>query len=100
MAPGIEVTFAEVLLVIAGVVLLATVPLLLGPVMVGAAIGRLLPGASARTGADVSLRAGLAALIIFSAIGAVLEVGLPYSLNFHGFSDAWHLALHPVGWIS
>ena len=75
----------------------------LGPVIVGAALGRLTAGVGAGTGAGIGLRvglAGLAALVLFVALGAALGVGLPWSVNFHGVDDAWRVVTHPFGWIT
>ena len=103
MAPDVEIGLAEVLLVIAGVILLAAVLPVLGPAIAGAVTGRLIPGVGAGKGAGIGFRvglAGLAVLILLAILSAILEVDLPYTVNFHGFSDAWRVILHTFGWIS
>ena len=103
MAPDVDTGLPEVLLAIAGVILIAAALPLLGPTIAGAVTGRLIPGVGTGKGAGTGFRvglAGLAALILLAILSAVLEVELPYSVNFHGFSDAWRVILHPFGWIS
>lgn len=103
MAPDVEIGLAEVLLAIAGMILLIAVLPVLGPAIAGAVAGRLISGVGAGTGAGTGFRvglAGLALLILLAILSAVLEVDPPYSVNFHGFSDAWRVVLHLFGWIS
>ena len=103
MAPDVDIELAEVLLVIAGVILLAAALPVLGPTIAGAVTGRLIPGVGTGKGAGTGFRvglAGLAVLTLLAILSAILEVELPYSVNFHEFSDAWRVILHPFGWIS